>query len=162
MELLKSFPLAFQYRYGSKAGNLMGLRFLPNPYFRPSNREEQVLHHVEGTMWINLCQKRLAGIEGHLTSEVKFVGGLFGHLDEGGSFSVRLEDVGSGHWDLDSLDVRLKGKALLFKTIRLQQKEQCTNYHLVPTDITLEQAAELLTNDATGQGSAVAAKSARP
>jgi hypothetical protein len=101
---------------------------------------------MEGTMWIDVHQKRLAGIEGVLTSRVSFGGGLLGHLDKGGTFSVRLKNVGSGHWGLDSLDVQMKGKALFFKTISVQQKERCTNYQPIPNAMTLRQAAQILTH----------------
>ena len=38
-------------------------------------------------------------------TEVKFWGGLAGHLNPGGTFSVELENVEPGDWELKSLDV---------------------------------------------------------
>ena len=55
---------------------------------------------MEGKMSIDSREKRLEGIEGILTSEVKFGDGLLGHLDKGGTFSVRLQNTGSGHCGL--------------------------------------------------------------
>jgi hypothetical protein len=144
MRLMRMLPNAFHYQYdGSEAGCLR-LRFVPNPSFRPPDREAQVFHHMEGTMLVDPQQKRLAGLEGHLTSEVKFGYGLLGHLDEGGTFKVRQQEVGRGVWELTLLDVQMNGKALIFKTVTVHQNETYKDYRLVPPDLTLKQAAELL------------------
>jgi len=146
-ELLKSFPDAFQFQYEGSEGDLIRLRFTPNPRFYPAKRQQQVFRHVEGTLWIDDREKRIAGIEGSLVGEVRFGDGILGHLNKGGTFSVRLQDVGSGHWDVVFLNVHLTGKVLIFKTINLQQEEHCSNYRQVPENISLQQAARLLQAD---------------
>jgi hypothetical protein len=150
-ELLKMFPQAFRYRYDRTDGKLIELKFTPNPDFHPSKRHEQVFHHMEGKMSIDPRENRLVGIEGILTSEVKFGDGLLGHLDKGGTFSVRLQNTGSGHWDLLSLDVQLRGRALLFKSINLQQSERYTDYQRISGDMSLREAANLLNDKAVIQ-----------
>lgn len=97
-ELLRMFPEAFRFQYAGMQGNLIKLTFSPNPDFRPSNRAAQVFHHMEGSLLVDGEQKRLAEIEGRLTSPVKFGWGLLGHLDKGGTFLVDQQDMGSGHW----------------------------------------------------------------
>jgi hypothetical protein len=131
-----------------KRAGFLKIKFAPNPSFRPSKTQDQVFHHMEGYLLIDGRQKRLAAINGRLTSEVKFGGGLLAHLDKGGMFSVRLKDVGSGKWDLDSMEVEIDGKALFFKTIALKQKERCTDYQKVSDNLSLQQAAKLLQEDA--------------
>ena len=42
------------------------------------------------------------------------------------------------------LDVDMKGKVLLFKTISVQQTENHSDFHRVPDDLTLAQAADIL------------------
>ena len=78
---------------------------------------------MEGVLWLDANKKRLAEISGHLTHEVKFGGGLLGHLDPGGTFHVTQQEVEPGYWELALLNVNMKGKALFFKTIAVQQKE---------------------------------------
>jgi hypothetical protein len=158
-QLLQSFPRAFLYRYGGVNGDLIRLRFKPNPHFRPAKRQGLVFHHMEGTMWIDDSKKRLVGMDGRLTSRVKFGGGLLGHLNQGGKFSMRLKDVGSGHWRLDSLDIQIMGKALFFMTISLQQKERCTDYSPIPDDMTLRRAAQLLHEESSASAQPVIPKS---
>lgn len=84
--LLELIPDAFVFGVEEKDGNRIKLKFAPNPAFHPSGHEAEVFHHMEGTLTLDLEQKRLAEISGHLTSPVKFGGGLLGHLDEGGTF----------------------------------------------------------------------------
>jgi hypothetical protein len=43
-----------------------------------------------------------------------------------------------------ALDVEMNGKALLFKTISVQEKREFDDYRLVPDNLTLQQAAEML------------------
>ena len=148
-DLLKMFPDAFQFHYAGTQGNLIKLDFSPNPDFRPSNRPAQVFHHVEGSLLADGEQKRLAEIEGQLTSPVKFGWGLLGHLDAGGTFLVRQQDKGSGHWELTILDVEMNGKALFFKTIAVREKVIDTDFQQVPEGIRPRQAFELLRQNPT-------------
>jgi hypothetical protein len=63
-----------------------------------SGPEARVFHDMEGEMWVDCKQERLAGFDGHLTQAVKFGFGLVGHLDKGGHFEVRQAEVVPGHW----------------------------------------------------------------
>ena len=148
-ELLRMFPEAFRFQYAGMQGNLIKLTFSPNPDFRPSNRAAQVFHHMEGSLLVDGEQKRLAEIEGRLTSPVKFAWGLLGHLDKGGTFLVDQQDMGSGHWQLTTLDVEMNGKALFFKTIAVREKELNTDFQQVPESIRPWQAFELLRQNPT-------------
>jgi len=143
------FPDAFRYQYDGTEGGLVKLTFEPNPQFLPGSRQEEVFHHLEGTMWIDPDQKQLARIDGRLTSEVRFAGGLLGRLDKGGVFSVRFKEAVSGYWVITALDVEMNGKALLLKTISVQEKREFDDYRLVPDNLTLQQAAELLEKPAS-------------
>jgi hypothetical protein len=142
--MFATFPDAFRYEYAGREGGLVKLTFEPNPQFVPSSRQEDVFHHLEGMMWINPDQKQLARIDGQLTSEVKFAGGLLGHLDKGGVFSVRFRQLDSGQWVMVTLRVEMSGKALLFKTISVHEQRDFYDYRRIPDNFTLQQAAELV------------------
>ena len=144
------FPDAFRYQEEGKQGALLKLRFTPNPNFRPSGNEERVLHSLEGTMVVDPKHKRLVSVNGRLMTEVKFWGGLAGHLNPGGTFSVQLENVAPGDWELKLLDVEMNGKALLFKTITVREQDTYSNYTPIPPNTSLVQAAERLQKDSGG------------
>lgn len=146
-DLLKMFPDAFRFQYDGMVRNLVKLNFTPNPDFHGSGRAAQVFRHMEGSMLVDPEQKRLAELRGELTGEVKFGWGLLGHLDEGGTFFVKQQDMGSGHWEMSTLDVEMNGKALLFKTIAVREKEINTDFRRVPDDLKPQQAFELLRQD---------------
>ena len=88
------------------------------------------------------------GLSGHLTHDVKFGGGLLGHLDRGGWFEVRQAEVAPGHWEMVRLNVEMQGRILFFKTIRLHQRESRSEFHRVPDDLTLAQAVDMLRRQA--------------
>lgn len=142
--MFATFPDAFRYEYAGTEGRLLKLKFEPNPQFVPESRQEEVFHHLEGMMWIDPAQKQLARIDGRLTSEVKFAGGLLGHLDEGGVFSVKFKQLDSGQWLMAALQVNMSGKALFFKTISVQEEREFDDYRRLPDSLTLHQGAELL------------------
>jgi len=110
----------------------------------PPSREARVFHAMEGDVWLNTKQERLAEISGRLMHEVKFGGGLLGHLARGGEFHVKQAEVAPGYWELTLLYVNMQGKALFFKSINVQQNEIRGEYRKVPDDLTLTQALQIL------------------
>jgi len=142
--LFNILPDAFVFSYAGRQGDLVMLTFRPNPNFQPTSVESRVFHGMQGEMTVNAKQERLAALNGHLMEDLKFVGGLLGHLDKGGKFEVRQAEVAPGHWEVTVLGVDMKGKALLFKTIGVQETESHSDFHRVSDNLTLAEAAGLL------------------
>jgi hypothetical protein len=153
--LLKLLPDAFVFSYRERRGDLVQLNFKPNPRFHPASREAEVFHAMEGSLWLDGKQQRLAEIRGHLARKVKFGGGLLGHLDQGGTFEVRQEPVAEGYWELTALHVHMRGKALFFKTIGVQQDYSRSNFQRVPDDLSLAQGLQMLRKQASPHGSMI-------
>jgi hypothetical protein len=141
---LKMVPEAFLFEYAGESGNVVKVNFKPNPAFQPPSREGKVLHEMAGEIWIDAKQQRLVSINGHLVNEVKFAGGFLGHLEKGGQFAVKRTEVAPAHWEVTEMAVNMRGKALLFKTISVQQKELHRNFDRVPDDLTITDAATIL------------------
>ncbi len=146
--LLKMLPDAFTFSYEDRGEDLVKLKFTPNPRFRPPSREAQVFHAMEGELTVDHRQKRLAQLSGHLIKAVKFYGGLLGYLDKGGQFSVKQEQVSPGFWELTVLDVQMRGKALFFKTIGVQEKTLRSGFRRVSDNLNLVEAADILRQSA--------------
>ena len=142
--LMQMIPDAFVFDYAGESGNLTKVIFRPNPYFRPPSREGKVLQQMAGEMWVDARQQRLVSINGQLTNEVKFGGGLLGHLEKGGQFTIRRAEIAPGDWEVTEMTVNMQGKALLFKSICVKQKELHSNFERVPDDLSLSDAASLL------------------
>jgi hypothetical protein len=142
--LFRILPDVFVFTYASRQADLVTLNFRPNPTFQPPSLEARVFHSMEGEMTVDTKQERLVALNGHLMEDVKFGGGLLGHLDRGSTFEVRQTEVIPGHWEMTALHVNMKGKALLFKTIEVQVTENHSDFHRVPDDLTLGEAADIL------------------
>jgi hypothetical protein len=142
--LFKMLSDAFVFNYAGGDAKLVQLSSRPNPQFHPPSREARVFHDLEGEMWVDCKQERLAAFNGRLTQDVKFGLGLLGHLEKGGHFEVRQAEVVPGHWDMTTMIVEMTGKALFFKSIGVQKWENRRDFHQVSDDLTLTQAADML------------------
>jgi hypothetical protein len=141
---MKMIPDAFVFEYAGQSGALTKVTFKPNPHFRPPNREGKVLQQMAGEIWLDAKQQRLASIQGQLMNEVRFAGGFLGHLEKGGQFTVRRAEIAAGDWEVTEINVNMRGKALLFKSICVQQKELHTNFERLPDNLSLADDANLL------------------
>src|SRR6202795_1973446 len=142
--LFRMLPDVFVFRYAAREGDLVTLTFSPNPNFQPPSIEARVFHGMQGRMTVDIKQQRLVALHGYLMEDVKFGGGLLGHLDKGGQFEVRQTEVAPGEWEVTILCVDMKGKALLFKTIGVQETENHSDFNRVPDDLTLAEATGIL------------------
>jgi hypothetical protein len=144
VRLFNMLPDVFVFSYAGRKGDLATLTFRPNPNFKPASIETRVFHAMLGEITVDIKQERLAAINGHLMEDVKFGGGLLGHLDKGGTFEVRQAEVAPGQWEMTILGVDMKGKALLFKTVGMQETENHSDFHRVPDGLTLAEARDIL------------------
>ena len=143
-KLMRVMPKAFLYDYDGVDGNFVRLKFRPDPSYNPPDYEARVVHSLAGTVLIDPQQKRLAKLSGQLINSVQFGYGIFGHIDNGGTFEIGRVQVGPSQWKTALLSIHLTGRMILFKTINKQQYEVRSNFREVPADLTLSQANELL------------------
>jgi len=145
----KMLPDALTFIFASRDGDVIKLNYRPNPSFQPPSREARVFHEMEGELWVHETQRRLVRIRGQLVADVNFAGGLLGHLEKGGHFNVEQRELSPGQWDLTFMEVDMKGKALFFKTIDVNEKEYRSDFRTVPDGLTLAEAADILSNEVT-------------
>ena len=157
-ELLRAIPDAFIFKYAGMDGSLTLLTFSPNPHFSPSTRELMVYHAMTGKLWVDRSAMRLSMVEGRLMEDVKFGWGLLGHLDKGGTFKVIQQKVGEDHWDQVFLDLNMTGRAIIFKTLNIKQKQVLSNFRRVPDDLTIARAYEMLQSNSSMAASNTAGK----
>lgn len=143
-QMLKAIPDAFSFKYEGAENGQVRLSFFPNPHYSASTRELQVFRSLSGTMWIDRAGRRLARLDGTLFEDVTFGWGLLGRLNKGGTFSVTQSRVGDDHWEIVSLDVKMTGRAVIFKTINVKQKQRFTNFRRVNDNLTISEAYQLL------------------
>ena len=152
--IMKALPDAFLYQpdgtevgkegLGKSGGELVRLKFRPNPRYNPPSRVELVLTGMEGTLLIDANQHRLARIDGKLVKEVGFGWGILGHLNPGGHFLVDQSDVGYDRWEVTHMDLAFTGKVLFFKSLNIRSDEVYSDFRPVPANLTFAQGVELL------------------
>lgn len=147
-EMVRALPDAFIYQYAGTAnkepwGEVVVLTFKPNPDFDPPNQETKVYRGMQGQMWIDLKDLRLARIDAKLFKEVAFGWGVLGHLDPGGAFLVEQQRVYDNHWDATHMILNFTGKILIFKTLKIREDQTTENYRPVP-DMTVANALSFL------------------
>jgi hypothetical protein len=147
-EMVKMLPDAFIYTYQGivpgPSGPCYRVTFEPNPAFKPPDREGEVYHGMEGELWIDQAQLRLARIDAHLISDVNFGWGVLGTLYKGGSIVVEDADVGMGHWETLHMKLSLQGKILMMKSIDFSTIEEASDFHAVPPEMGYQDAVRLL------------------
>jgi hypothetical protein len=143
-DLLKQLPEAFVWTLTGTQGNQAMLHFKPDPKFHAPTREAKVLTGVEGDLVVDSSQQRIVSLKGRLIHEVKFGGGLLGELKAGGTFDIERREVSPGEWQITETHVHLAGRMLLFKSVSEQEDDEKSNFKLLPSDLTLEQAKDEL------------------
>lgn len=164
-EMLRLLPDAFNWTIlstSSTRADSTVLHFTPNPQFRPPTWEARVFAAMEGDMQVSKPEHRIMSLKGRLIREVKFCGGICGHLSSGGTFDVERRQTGAGIWQITETHVHIHGTALLFKNISEEEDEVKAQFRQLPGNISLEQAeAELLKQNGDTH-STEAARSYRP
>ena len=176
LRIVKALPDAFLYQFdgtepkldnvGKPTGELVRLKFRPNPRYSPPSHVEQVLTGMEGYLLIDKAAHRIVRIDATLSKEVTFGWGILGHLDKGGHLLVEQTDVGDGTWDITHMQLNLTGKIMMFKKVSFASDETLSDFHRVPEDTTFSQGIELLKAEQArlqrgGDGTATASKSGR-
>jgi hypothetical protein len=142
-ELFAMLPDAFLFQFAGSTGDETKLTFHPNPNFTTHSSSAYVFHKMDGSLIVNTKENRLVEISGQLTNGVAFLGGLLGHLDPGGTFDVRRQEIAPSYWAITKLKVNMNGKILFFKTIAVQQDESHSDFQRIPDSTTLTQAEAL-------------------
>lgn len=142
--LLRVMPDAFLYDYDGVDGDLVRLKFRPDPSYSPPSYQARVVHSLAGTVLIDPQQKRLAKLSGQIINRVDFGWGLFGHIDDGGTVEIGRVQVGPSQWKTALINIQLSGRMVFFKTIDKKAYETRSNFRTVSGDLSLSEASHLL------------------
>ena len=143
-QMFKAIPDAFIFKYVGAENGQVRLSFFPNPHYDPPTRELQVFRSMSGMLWIDRAALRMTRLDGSLFEDVTFGWGLLGRLNKGGAFSVSQSRVADDHWEIVSLDVKMSGHAVVFKTINVKQLQRITDFHRISDSMTISEAYQLL------------------
>src|SRR6266481_1834257 len=139
-ELLRIIPEAFVFEDQGKEGQSERIAFHPNPGFKPKTYEQRILHALDGIVFIDLHDKRIARLSGSLGTRVKFGYGLIGHVEQGGTTDITRVHLSPGVWKTSAEKIDIDGRFVILKTINKHQDESRTGFEQVAPDITFAQA----------------------
>jgi hypothetical protein len=148
--LMRLLPDAFLYRDQGRCscpsgkGTCHHLTFAPNPSFEPPDVEANIFRGLAGEVWIDQAQERLTRLDAHVIANVDFGWGFLGKLDKGGTIQLEQSDIGNHDWELTSMKLNLKGKALLLKSLDVQLTEEASHFSAVSPGVDYRKAIQLL------------------
>lgn len=91
--------------------------FVPNPAYKPQNRSEDLLHKLNGTLWVDEQAHQVVRLEAHLGDSLKFGGGLFASVRKGSSLVFEQERINGELWLPSYAEVHFSARLLLFKNM---------------------------------------------
>lgn len=146
--MVAALPDAFNYAYDgtepSPQGELIRLRFEPNPKFDPPTRELKIYQGMKGQMWLRVEDHHMVRMTAALFRDVEFGWGILGRLYQGGRFEIAQHDVGEGRWEVTHMVLDFTGRLLLIKSLRIKNDQTLSDFHRVPGKLTLAQGIDLL------------------
>lgn len=147
-KMLGSIPEAFDFMFinSTQAPNghkLTHIRFTAHPGWEPPTRESMVFLGMQGEMVVDETAQRMVKIDGTLFKDVNFGWGILGKLYKGGRFFIEQAEVTPTHWEATRTVLHFDGKALMFKSIHIDESESAWDFHPVPP-MSVAQAMDFL------------------
>src|SRR6267378_940004 len=139
-ELLRITPEAFVFEDQGKEGQSERIAFHPNPGFKPKTYEQRILHALDGIVFVDLHDKRIARLSGSLATGVEFGYGVIGHVQQGGTTEITRVHLSEGIWKTSAEKIDINGRFVLLKSINKHQDESRTGFEPVAPDTTFAQA----------------------
>ena len=139
-ELLRITPEAFVFEDQGKEGQSERIAFHPNPGFKPKTYEQRILHALDGIVFVDLQDKRIARLSGSLASGVEFGYGVIGHVQQGGTTEITRVHLSEGIWKTSTEKIDINGRIVLLKSINKHQDESRTGFEPVAPGTTFAQA----------------------
>jgi hypothetical protein len=156
-DLMKLLPDAMIYKIEATescaTGECYRMSFAPKPGWSGPSLESDLLRGVAGEVWIDTKQERLVRLDANFIADVNFGLGVLARLYKGSTARLEQTDIGqelgSGlhDWELTGLNLHINGKALLFKGIAVETKEDTSHFAQVPEEIGYRDAIKMLKSE---------------
>ena len=140
---MKAFRITWAGR--ETRGSLTLAKFLlePDPNFKPTSRLAVSFEHVHAVLWVDEAQAQFARLEGNITSDITFGGGIVGKVYEGGHFMMEQSEVAPGVWLPTVYTYDLDGRRFMFG-FGVHERTEVTRYrHVGPP----AQSIEIIRNE---------------
>ena len=143
-DMMTVLTKAFVFENAGQANGYLKIDFKPNPAYEPQSMEETILHGMSGSVLVDEPVMRLHGIEARLPKDVSIGFGLLATIHAGSNFSTTRERVYGNEWKTAMLDMDVNGRAIFFKAIARKEHAVHRDFTVLPVDMSVPQAVELL------------------
>ena len=143
-QMLLLLRKGFMFDEPKTEGKDLKIGYRPDPSYKPQSLEERVLHAMVGVILVDGRTQELHRMEGRVPEDVNLGFGLLGTIHAGSGFSSSHEAAPGNEWKASVIDTAINGKAMLFKAIGKNEHTVYTDFKLVPEDINLAQAVEMV------------------
>jgi hypothetical protein len=117
-ELIDAIGRAFHFTWlGEEEVNgrkLAHIALDPDPSFRPTTRETEMLRHVRANAWIDVEAGQLVRGRADITSDISAGGGFAGKIYSGGWFEIEQAEATPGVWLPVRTEYSIRGRMFVF------------------------------------------------
>lgn len=99
----------------------------PDPNYVPASRFAAAFQHAHATLWVDESQAQFARLEGDITSDITFVGGIAGKIYRGSHFVLEQAEVAPGVWLPTLYTYDVDGRKFLFG-FGVHERTEITRY----------------------------------
>ena len=107
--MLRLLPDAFLWTLKNETPDTYYLAFIPDPNFSAPSMETRVFAAMAGEIAVSKQQNRIQTIKGKLIHDVTFGWGLFGRMNQGGTFNVERRELAPGICQITESHVHIDG-----------------------------------------------------
>jgi hypothetical protein len=110
----------------------------PDPDYKPPTRLAVTFQHIHAILWVDDSQAQFARLEGDITSDITFGGGIVGKVYHGGHFTMEQSEVAPGVWLPTLYTYDVDGRKFMFG-FGVHERTEVTRYrHLGPPGQSIE------------------------
>ena len=102
--------------------------FVPNPDYRPQKRVEELLHKLEGTVWVDAQARQVVRLEAHLNESFKVGGGLLASVRKGTSLVFEQAQTKDAVWLPSYVEAHYSARLLLFASAQGDYTSRFSDY----------------------------------
>jgi hypothetical protein len=140
---MKAFRITWAGRETRGSQILAKVLLDPDPNYKPTSRLTGIFEHVRAVLWVDESQAQMVRLEGDITSDITFAGGIIGKVYHGGHFVMEQSEVAPGVWLPTLYTYDVDGRKFFFG-FGLHERTEVTRYrHVGPP----EQSIEIIRNE---------------
>ena len=99
----------------------------PDPGYVPTSHFAAAFQHAHATLWVDESQAQFARLEGDISSDITFAGGIAGKINRGGHFVLEQSEVEPGIWLPTLVTTDFEGRKFVF-SFSMHERTEITHY----------------------------------